>query len=374
MIYFDHAATTAPDQEVLEVMARAQELFFGNPSSMHSAGRESRVMVGEARVCIAEYLNCRPSEIYFTSGGTEAINTAVFGTLRKQNIRSVITSRLEHHAVLNAVDAASEFYPFSIHYVRHNAKGVIDTAHLAELLSLNDAALVCLMYANNEIGNLLDVEEVSEICQAEGALLLCDMVQAIGKYETDMQKLRPAFACCSAHKFHGPKGVGLLYASRSARFSPLIYGGGQERGQRSGTENIAGIMGLARAFEAAYRQMQHNRDHISVLKKSFVRMLRERFQGIVFNGTCEEGGLYNLVNVSFPDSYHTDMLLQRLDMQGIAVSGGSACNSGAVSRSHVMEALGAGEEMTTLRFSFAKTNTFGELENCISVLESLLTR
>lgn len=372
MIYFDNAATTPMDPSVVSVMEDILRNHFGNPSSVHAPGREARVILEDARRTVAARLGAKPSQIFFTSCGTEALNTAIFGSVTSLGIRHIISSPIEHHAVIHSLEVVRKNFPVQVHNVRLLEGGHIDMEHLQELLKTLDHVLVCLMFANNEIGTLLDIETTARLCAEHKAYLLVDTVQGLGKYPLEIGKLPVHFAACSAHKFHGPKGVGFLYMHPEIKISPLIHGGGQERTMRSGTENTAGIAGLAAALELACQQMEENRKHILTIRDAMVKNLMEHFPAVSFNNDLSERGLYNLINVHFPESPVSDMLLQRLDMEGVCASGGSACSSGAVSESPVLKAIGKSKAGTAVRLSFSKYNTLEEVEECTRILKGIL--
>lgn len=372
MIYFDNAATTPVDKEVIETMYNVLKNEYGNPSSVHEPGRRSRVIIEDARRQVAGYLNAKPSEIFFTSCGTEALNTALWGCVNDLGIKHVITSAIEHHAVTHTLEVMKYRDLVEVHHVKLMPLGYIDMNDLEENLKQHKNALVCLMNANNEIGNLLPLDKVATLCKTYGTYFLTDTVQTIGKYRIDLGSIPVHFATCSAHKFHGPKGIGFLYIRNGIFISPLLTGGGQERQMRSGTENIQGIAGLAKAMEVAHRDMDAITEHVTGLKQYMAAELRNNIPGIGLNGDTEKKGLYGLLNVSFPKTAIADMLLQRLDMMGIFASGGSACTSGAVSESPVLKAIGADMERPAIRFSFSKYNTRQEVDECIRVLKEIL--
>jgi cysteine desulfurase len=372
MIYLDNAATTPLDPEVYETMCSVLKNTFGNPSSVHSAGRAGRVVMEEARSTIAGYLKVNPSEIYFTASATEAITTAIYGAVRDLGIRHIITSPLEHHAVLHALDSLLKIFPIQVSLIKVDNDANPDYKNLEELLEINEPALVILMHANNETGTLNDIEKVSGLCHKQNALFLCDMVQTFGKYTNDLSVIKPDFAACSAHKFHGPKGIGFLYISGNTKIGPLITGGGQERNMRSGTENTSGIAGMAKSFEVAYRDMEKNRAYISNLKSYFVEQLNTIFPLIMYHAASAHQGLYNIISVAFPQPYKNEMLLQNLDIHDIAVSGGSACSSGTVGGSHVLAAIHDITDAPTIRFSLSKFNTIEEIDKTISALRKIL--
>lgn len=370
-IYFDNAATTPLDAEVLECITTNLKDVYGNPSSIHAFGRKARVLIEQSRKKIASFLNVSPSEIFFTSGGTEAINTVIKSCLLDNGIKTVITSAIEHHAVLYSIDYYSKMTNAKVLFVDINADGEVNQAHLEELLRENNHSLVCLMHANNEIGTLLPVKNIADLTQKYNALFLCDTVQSMAKFNNNLQLMNVDFAVCSAHKFHGPKGIGFLYSRRPDIIKPLLWGGGQERNQRAGTENVAYIAGLSKAFEVAFNNLSQNQQYITDLRTYFVQQIQLNFNDACLNSSLEKG-LYTVVNVSFPKNTKTEMLLYQLDIEGIAVSGGSACASGTNHASHVLTALGKSENEIALRFSFSKYNTKEEINYCINLMKKIL--
>ena len=374
MIYLDNAATTPLDAEVAETMCRIIKDYFGNPSSSHAAGRNSRVLIEESRSLIADLLTVKSSEIYFTSCATEAIATAIQGVVAAYGIKRIITTAIEHHAVTHTIENVHKTTPVQVSFVRIDKNANLDLEHLEELLNEKEKAFVIIMHANNETGTLFPVMEISRLCKEYHALFLSDMVQSMGKYENRLSEHGPDITCCSAHKLHGPKGIGFLYLNSRVKIAPMICGGGQERNMRSGTENIYGIAGMAKSFEIAYRNMAKNREYISNLKLYFIEKLKLNFPELIFNASCDRKGLYNIINVSVPDVYNNKLLLQKLDMKNIAVSGGSACSSGVVNASHVLSALLANSAMPAIRFSFSKYNTVEELDQVLEALKEILFR
>jgi cysteine desulfurase len=372
MIYFDNAATTPLDPEVIEVMSSVMKNNFGNPSSIHTYGREARVLIEDARKTVSSLLNVSPSEIFFTSCGTEAINMVLLGCIENIGIKNIITSPIEHHAVLHTLEHFSHAGKCNVHYVKLDSRGNIDQDDLEAKLNLSDRSLVCLMHANNEIGNLLPVKDIGELSKKYNSLFLCDTVQTMGKFRNNPGNMNIHFAACSAHKFNGPKGVGFLYMNGDMKIDPLLYGGGQERTMRSGTENIYGIVGLSKAFEIAHRNMDADILYIKGLKEYMVSSLKSIISDIAFNGDSEEKGLHTILNVSFPRTDKSEMLLYSLDIEGIAASGGSACSSGSISESHVLKAIGADMNRPAIRFSFSKFNTKAEVDECITVLKKVM--
>ena len=372
MIYLDNAATTPLDPEVIETMTDAMKNKFGNPSSVHKYGREARVLIEDSRRTVSGLLNVSPSEIFFTSCGTEAINMTISSCVNDLGIKHIVTSPIEHHAVLHTVSYFEKLGKIKLSYVKLDSNGNILLDDLENILATNERSLVCLMHANNEIGNLLPINDVSEICKKNNALFLCDTVQTIGKYKFDLSSMNVHFAACSAHKFHGPKGVGFLYLDGNVKINSMLHGGGQERNMRSGTENIYGIAGLAKALEVAHRNMEADAVYIKSLKAHMVAGLKKEIEGIQFNGESEEKGLHTILNVSFPKSDKTEMLLYSLDIEGIAASGGSACSSGSVAESHVLKAIYADNKRPAIRFSFSKFNTIEEIDSCLKIIKKIL--
>ena len=370
-VYFDNAATTPLDKEVLNEMLPYLTEHFGNPSSIHSYGRKTRAAIEAARKLVAKSLNVSPSEIFFTSGGTEADNMAIRCSIHDMGIRHAITSKIEHHAVLHTLEKLEREGIIKLSFVNLSPQGHVDLAHLEQLLKDNERSFVSLMHANNEIGNLLPLKEAGEICSTYNAIFHSDTVQTMGHYSMDLQKIKIHFVTCAAHKFHGPKGVGFLYISSNVKIKPLIYGGGQERNMRGGTENLYGIVGLAKALEIALRDMDQHQEHIMGIKTYMIGQLMAAIPSIEFNGSCKENGLYTILNVRFPHTENAEMLLFNLDIAGIAVSGGSACASGSDLGSHVLKGLGFDVTRPSVRFSFSKYNTKEEVDYVVSKLKEL---
>jgi cysteine desulfurase len=373
-IYLDNAATTPLDPAVFEAMTPFLLQHFGNPSSTHGHGRQVRAAVEQARKSIASLLGASPGEITFTSGGTEADNRAIFGTARSLGIRHAISTGLEHHAVLHSLETLAHAGELELHYVRHDDRGRIDLTHLEELLRTLPRTLVSLMHANNEVGTLLPIQAVGALCRQYDAIFHSDTVQTMGHYAHNVRTLGAHFLVGSAHKFHGPKGVGFLFTDSSVQVAPLIQGGAQERGQRGGTENVAGIIGLAKALEIAYAEMAAHEHHIQALKARMVGHLRAALgDDVRFNGTSElaDESLYTVLNVSLPPSDMTEMLLFNLDIHKISASGGSACTSGSNVGSHVLTALGCDPGRGAVRFSFSKYTTEEDVDYAAHVLTGL---
>ncbi|TSJ40573.1 cysteine desulfurase [Mucilaginibacter corticis] len=373
-VYLDNAATTPLDAEVMSVMCNVMESHFGNPSSIHAYGRESRTLVEKSRKTIAGLLHTSPAEIFFTSSGTEADNTAIYCGIIDNNITHAITSQIEHHAVIHTLEAMEKAGNIKLSFVNIDNKGNVDYAHLEQLLQTNERSFVSLMQANNEIGTLTNIERVGDICEQYNAIFHCDTVQTMGHYSHDLGKLKVHFLTCAAHKFHGPKGVGFLYINHKIKIKPFIYGGSQERNMRGGTENVYGIAGLAKAMELAYTDMEQHQNHIQGLKSYMIDQLQENIPGVLFNGeTDKDKSLYTVLNVSFPEIDIADMLLFNLDIAGIAVSGGSACSSGTDIGSHVLTGIHASATRPSVRFSFSKFNTKEEIDFVVNKLRELFT-
>ncbi|MEI6312120.1 MAG: cysteine desulfurase family protein [Bacteroidota bacterium] len=372
-VYLDNAATTPLSDEVLQVMIPFMKENFGNPSAIHSFGRTTRAAIETARKQVAKALNCSPAEIFFTSSGTEANNMAIKCSVRDLGIKHVITSPIEHHCVSHTTDYLEENHLATIHLLRVNDKGQMDLQHLEELLSqINEPTLVSLMHANNEIGTMVDIEKLAEICSKHGALLHCDTVQTIGHYPFDLQKTKINFLSGSGHKFHGPKGAGFIYINADTKIKSFIHGGAQERNMRAGTENMYGIIGLGKAIEDAYAHFDEHKNHILSLKKYMITRLQESIEDIKFNGDISDNSLYTVLSVSFPPSDKNETLLFNLDINGIAASAGSACSSGADTGSHVLNAIKADPARKGIRFSFSRYTTKEEIDFVIEKLKTIV--
>ncbi|MBO9698784.1 MAG: cysteine desulfurase [Sporocytophaga sp.] len=371
-VYLDNAATTILDPIVLDAMMPFFKEHFGNPSSIHTHGREAKSAIEKARKTVASLLNTSPSEIFFTSGGTEADNTAITSSIKAFNIRHAITSPIEHHAVLHTLEHLEKEGKIQLHYVKLNEKGEVNYDDLEHLLQNYSHCFVSLMHGNNEIGNLTDIARIGELCRKHGAIYHSDTVQTAGHFPHDLQKLKVDFIVGSAHKFHGPKGVGFLYVNGDRKINPLIYGGAQERNMRGGTENIYGIVGLAKALELAYQNMASHKEHISKLKAHMISSLKTEILGVDFNGACAdlENSLYTVLSVSLPPSDMNEMLLFNLDINKISASAGSACASGTDAGSHVLNAIKADPERGHIRFSFSKYNTIEEIDYTVKKLSN----
>lgn len=372
-IYFDNAATTSLDQEVLRTMMPFLTEKFGNPSSIYSYGREVRLAVEQARKTVANLLNAYPAEIFFTSGGTESSNTAIGAAVRDLGVKHIISSPLEHHATLHTVEYYARSGEVTAEMLKVLPDGHIDLADLERRLKeKTQPVLVTLMHGNNEIGNLLDLRSAGEICKKYGAYFHSDTVQTVGHYPFDLKNTPVHFINGAAHKFHGPKGVGILYIDESVRINPFIHGGSQERNMRAGTENVYGIVGFARALELAHARMKEEEKEINTLKRYLADRLVENIPGVSFNGDPFGSSLYTILSVSFPKTEKSEMLLFNLDINNICASGGSACSSGAQLGSHVVAAISPGDDRTTVRFSFTRTNTRHEVDQVVTVLKDLV--
>jgi len=372
-IYFDNAATTALDSQVLETMMPYLTEKFGNPSSIYSYGRESKLAIEQARKSVAKNLNAHPSEIFFTSGGTESNNTAIQTSVRDLHCEHIITSPIEHHAVTHTVEHLDSTEHVKVSYVKLLPDGHINLEHLEKLLSHSKAkTLVSLMHANNEIGNILDIDAVGNLCKKYNALFHTDTVQTVGHFPIDLRNTPVHFITGAAHKFHGPKGVGLLYINENVRIKPFIFGGGQERNMRAGTENLYGIVGFAKALEIATENFEKDSAYILGLKKYMQSQLLNNIKGVDFNGDVNGKSLYTVLSTRFPKTEKSEMLLFNLDINNICASGGSACASGAEEGSHVIRAINSNPNQITVRFSFCKHNTKEEIDIVIQKLKELM--
>ena len=368
-VYFDNAATTPLDPEVFEAMKPLMLDVYGNPSSTHSHGREARTQVEYARRTVAQLLNTTPSEIFFTSGGTEADNTAITCCVEAYSLKHIITTEIEHKAVLETARKLEEEGKVKVSYVELDGEGHLNMDHLETLLKDNGRSMISIMHANNEIGTLNNIAAVGELAEAYDAVFHSDTVQTMGHFRHDTQGLKCHFLVGSAHKFHGPKGVGFLRVCKSKKIGRFIHGGGQERNHRGGTEYVYGIVGLAKGLEIAYRDMDDHARYIRGLKDRMITGLKDRIPGIAFNGDIREGhSLYTVLNVSFPPHEDNDMLLFNLDINGISASGGSACNSGASTGSHVLNGIKADPDRQGIRFSFSKYNKPEEVDYVVEKL------
>lgn len=370
-IYFDNAATTPMLPEVIEVVKDAMINLTGNPSSIHSKGRNTRAKLELARKEIAKIINAQSSEIIFTSGGTEADNLAIKGAVYDLNVVRIVTSKIEHHAVLHTVEKLKSDGLVEVEYVKHLENGDVNLEDLESLLKSDKKTLVSLMHVNNEIGNILNIKTVANLCKVNDALFHSDTVQSLGYYSLDVKDLDIDFITCSAHKFHGPKGTGFLYINKKHSIQPLISGGSQERGIRSGTENIFGILGLAKALSLAHFDLSKTTSYILSLKKELLEQLKNSGIDYSINGNLENSSPA-ILNLTFNVHKDSSMMLFNLDLNGIAISGGSACTSGSNLGSHVLTELNTDMKNPAIRFSFSKLNTLDEVNQTVAVLKKLI--
>ena len=372
-IYFDNAATTALDALVLESMMPYLTEKFGNPSSIYSYGRETKLGIENARKQVAKILNANPGEIFFTSGGTESSNTAITASVRDLGCKHIITSPIEHHATLHTVEHLHCSGEVALSYVKLLPNGHVDLEDLRNLLAGSpERSLVTLMHANNEIGNLLDIHAVGNLCKEFNAIFHSDTVQTVGHYPFNLRETPVHFITGAGHKFHGPKGAGILYINENVTIKPYINGGGQERNMRAGTENLYGIIGFAKALDLATQHHTNDSAYIQDLKAYMIAELRKNITGVELNGDAEGRSLYTVLNVSFPKTEKSEMILFNLDMAGICVSGGSACTSGANAGSHVIRAINNNPNVVPVRFSFSKHNTKAEVDEVVTKLKDLI--
>jgi len=366
--YLDNAATTPIAPEVVQEMIPVMQDAFGNPSSTHAFGREVRAKIERSRRSIAKMLNVTPGEIIFTSGGTEADNMAIRCSLKTMGLKHAITTDIEHHAVLDTMEDVCRLEGVKLSKVRLDEKGYVDMSHLEELLKNNERSFVSIMHANNEIGNKIDLAATGDLCEKYDAIFHSDTVQTMAHYPFDFSQLKIHFATCSAHKFHGPKGIGFLYMNKGLNIPSMLTGGGQERGMRAGTENVYGIVGLAKAMEIANSHVEEHIEHVKGLKFHMIDQLEAQIPGVKFNGDPKGDALYTVLNVSLPPNEKSGMLLFNLDIMGIACSGGSACSSGASLGSHVLGGIHADPNRQAIRFSFSRYTTKEEIDYAIEKL------
>lgn len=377
-VYLDSAATTQMRPEVIEEMTRVLKNNFGNPSSTHGFGRSSKALIEAARKRIAKLFNVKAQEIIFTSGGTEADNLVLNSAVRDLGVERIISSRIEHHAVLHTVEELEKAYGIEVQYVHLDEEGFVDYNHLEALLKQgNKKTLVSLMHVNNEVGNLLDLERTAKLCKEYDALFHSDTVQSIGHYHVDLKAIPIDFAAVSAHKFHGPKGIGFAFIRENSGLRPLIFGGGQERGLRAGTEGLHNIIGLEKALLMAYENIDTEQAYVKGLKAHFIKLLKEKIPDVHFNGGSEnmEKSTFTLVNVNLPISAErAPLLLFQLDLKGIACSKGSACQSGSDTGSHVLNAIQNEEQSQhpSVRFSFSEFNTKEDVEYTVNELAAFI--
>lgn len=373
-VYLDNAATTPLDPEVVSAMTDVLANCYGNPSAQHAIGRNAKGIMEMARRKIAEIINAKPSEILFTAGGTEADNIVIRSAVYDLGVKHIITSPIEHHAVLNTVEEMHHKGLAEMHLVSINDKGEVDLVDLEQLASKYPGSIITLMHANNEIGTLIDLKKVSKIAKKYNCIFHSDTVQTMGHYKIDVQEIGLDFLACSAHKFNGPKGSGFLYVRNMHKLKPIITGGGQEKNMRAGTENLYGIVGLAKALEISYRIIPEEQKRLQGLKTLMRKLISEEIPGVGFNGAADdERNLYTVLNVSLPPNPAGEMLLFKLDIEGVCASGGSACSSGASKGSHVLAAIHHPDERTGVRFSFGKYTTEEDVRFAVGKLKKVVT-
>ena len=372
-VYLDNAATTQIAPEVIDYMSDLMKSDYANPSSIHHGGRKSRIIIENARKKVSGFLNTSPGNIFFTSGGTEADNMAIRCGILDNNITHAITSSISHKAVIYPLEELKEKNHISLDYIKLDLNGRVDLNHLDSLLKNNDRTFVSIMHANNEIGTIQPIVEIGEICKKYNAVFHCDTVQTMAHYPIDLQKLNVDFITGSAHKFHGPKGVGFIYISDNVNIKPFISGGSQERNMRAGTENVHAIAGLAKAMELSYLNMEKDKIYISEIKKYMIDQLSKNIKDIKFNANCIdfENSLFKILSVSFPKISESEMLLFNLDIHGISCSGGSACSAGNMSGSHVLDEVCKDNDRTGVRFSFSRYNTKAEIDYTIQKIKEI---
>ena len=372
-IYLDNAATTSLDPQVLEAMMPYLTEKFGNPSSIYSYGRECRMAIETARKSVAKILNAHPAEIFFTSGGTESSNTAISAAIRDLGCKHIITSQIEHHAVSHTAAYLDKMDLVKLSFVKLLPNGHVDIEDLEKLLAASEEkTLVTLMHGNNEIGNMLDIHAVGNLCKLYNAIFHSDTVQTVGHIPFNLRNTPIHFITAAAHKFHGPKGVGILYINENVKISPFLHGGAQERNMRAGTENLYGIVGFAKALELATTGQEEDSAYIGTLKYYMYDELKKHIKGVAFNGDPLGNSLYTVLSVSFPKTEKSEMILFNLDINNICASGGSACTSGADQGSHVIRAINNNPNQVTVRFSFSKHNTKAEVDTVVKQLTSLV--
>ena len=376
-IYLDNAATTQIRDEVISKMSEVLKSNYGNASSTHGFGRSSKSIIESCRKRIASHINALPSEIIFTSGGTEADNLVLRSSVKDLKVTHIITSKIEHHAVLHTVEQLVLDYEVEVSYVNLLENGCIDYLHLETLLKSTKKTLVSLMHINNEIGTILDIQKVADLCQANNVLFHSDTVQSVGHYYIDVKETPIDFLVASAHKFHGPKGIGFAFIRKNSAIKSLIIGGTQERGIRAGTESIHDIVGLDKALALSYQFLEAENTQVKDLKLYFINQLMTHIPCIKFNGVCSDSkqSTYTLINVCLPvSSTSAPMFLFQLDLKGIACSKGSACQSGSGKGSHVLAEILQEEDAKrpSIRFSFSIYNTKKELKSVVSILKELV--
>ena len=374
-VYLDNAATTQIAPEVIDYMSELMKSDYANPSSIHHGGRKSRIIIENARKTVSSFLNTSPGNIFFTSGGTEADNMAIRCGILDNNISHAITSSISHKAVIYPLEELRDKNKITLNFIKLDNNGKIDLTHLEELLKNSPRTFVSIMHANNEIGTIQPINEIGDLCQKYNAIFHCDTVQTMAHYPIDLQKINVDFITGSAHKFHGPKGVGFIYISDNININPFISGGSQERNMRAGTENVHAIAGLAKAMELSFLNMVKDKDYISELKRYMIDQLKLNINGIEFNANCIDfdNSLFKILSVSFPKVSESEMLLFNLDIHGISCSGGSACSAGNMSGSHVLDEVCKDANRTGVRFSFSRYNTKEEIDYTIEKIKEIFS-
>ena len=374
-VYLDNAATTQIAPEVIDYMAELMKSDYANPSSIHHGGRKSRIIVENARKTVSNYLNTSPGNIFFTSGGTEADNMAIRRGILDNNISHAITSSISHKAVIYPLEELSDKKKIVLNYIKLDNNGKIDLIDLEDLLKNNPRTFVSIMHANNEIGTIQPIIEIGDLCKKYNAIFHCDTVQTMAHYPIDLQKINVDFITGSAHKFHGPKGIGFIYISDNIDIEPFISGGSQERNMRAGTENVHAIAGLAKAMQLSYENMDNDKEYISQIKKYMINQLMLNINDVQFNANCTDfdSSLFKILSVSFPKISESEMLLFNLDIQGISCSGGSACSAGNMSGSHVLDVVCKDDNRTGVRFSFSRYNTKEEIDYTVEKIKEIFS-
>ena len=374
-VYLDNAATTQIAPEVIDYMSDLMKSEYANPSSIHHGGRKSRIIIENSRKKVSAYLNTSPGNIFFTSGGTEADNMAIRCGILDNKISHAITSSISHKAVLYPLEELKDKKLVHLDYIKLDSNGTVDLIHLEELLNKNPRTFVSIMHANNEIGTIQPIKEIGELCLKYKAVFHCDTVQTMAHYPIDLQELNVDFITGSAHKFHGPKGVGFIYISDNITIKPFISGGSQERNMRAGTENVHAIAGLSKAMELSYENMVNDKKYITEIKKYMIEQLVKNISDVKFNADCTnfENSLFKILSVSFPKISQSEMLLFNLDIHGISCSGGSACSAGNMSGSHVLDEICKDKDRTGVRFSFSRYNTKEEIDYTVQKIKEIFS-
>ena len=374
-VYLDNAATTQIAPEVIDYMSVLMKSEYANPSSIHHGGRKSRIIIENSRKKVSAYLNTSPGNIFFTSGGTEADNMAIRCGILDNKISHAITSSISHKAVLYPLEELKDKKLVHLDYIKLDSNGTVDLIHLEELLNKNPRTFVSIMHANNEIGTIQPIKEIGELCLKYKAVFHCDTVQTMAHYPIDLQELNVDFITGSAHKFHGPKGVGFIYIGDNITIKPFISGGSQERNMRAGTENVHAIAGLSKAMELSYENMVNDKKYITKIKKYMIEQLVKNISDVKFNADCTnfENSLFKILSVSFPKISESEMLLFNLDIHGISCSGGSACSAGNLSGSHVLDEICKDTDRTGVRFSFSRYNTKEEIDYTVQKIKEIFS-